>query len=252
MPSPSEKEFEEHFCSELEKTFKVSKMVYQKRTTSDIDIKNLVDDQILTHFLEVTQKEELDELQIDLGKEWLSSFKEEMAKQLVSKKSFELIKDGVEIRGRRFNLVYFKPETTHNPEEFQRYQSNIFSYVRQFAFAGSMESIDVVLFLNGIPIVTIELKNQLNGQNVDDAVSQYISRDKKLPIFSVPFLHLATDTTQAKIAAQFIENSAEDFVHFNKDVENTGSLAEDDYPVDYLYHEIFRPESLLDIVEAYL
>ncbi len=227
-------------------------MVFLKRETSDIDLINLVDDQILTRFLETTQTEELDELKIDLSDTWLSSIKEEIRKKLVSKKGFELIQEGIDIKGRRFKLVYYKPETTHNPEELKRYESNIFSYVRQFTFSGTMESIDIVLFLNGLPIITIELKNLQTGQNVDDAVSQYISRDKKELIFSMPFLHLAADTIKAKIATQFVENSTEDFVHFNKDIENTNPLIPDDYPVDYLYHDIFRPESLIDIIEDYL
>jgi type I restriction enzyme R subunit len=113
-----------------------------------------------------------------------------------------------------------------------------------------VESIDVVLFLNGLPIITIELKNQFNGQNVDDAVHQYALRDKKEPIFSVPFLHLAADLTRAKIATQFIHNSASDFVHFNTDIQNP--TKENEFAVDYIYHDVLRPESLLEIVEAYL
>ena len=61
---------------------------------------------------------------------------------------------------------------------------------------------------------------------------------------------MACDTTRAMIATQFIENSSDDFVPFNKDVENP--IKEDEFAVDYLYHDVFRPESLLNIIEAYL
>ncbi|MDD4110379.1 MAG: DEAD/DEAH box helicase family protein [Clostridia bacterium] len=252
MSFPSEKEFEEHFCKELEKEFPFSKMIYKKRDTANIDLDSLIDDEILKDFLETTQKEEIDELKIDLEDEWFSRIKEEVVKQLESKKLFEVLKEGVEVKGRTIKLVYFRPATSHNKEELMRYKSNVFSYVRQFAFKGGMESIDVVLFLNGFAIITVELKNLLTGQNVDDAVSQFIKRDKSLAVFRTPFLHLASDTFAAKIAAQFVENSADDFVHFNKDVENAGSIIENDFVVDYLYHDILRPESLLDIIESYL
>jgi len=250
MTRPSEKEFEEHFCAELEKPFQSSKLAYIKRQTGNIDLKALIDSELLTRFLEKTQKDELDELKIDVKNDWLDIFKEKIVKQLETKKIFELLREGVEVHGRHFNLVYFKPETSYNPVQMKNYQANIFSYVRQFAFHGTMESIDVVLFLNGLPIITIELKNQFNGQNVDDAVHQYAQRDKKEPIFFVPFLHLAADLTEAKIATQFIQNSASDFVHFNKDIQNP--MKENEFAVDYLYHDILRPESLLEIVEAYL
>jgi type I restriction enzyme R subunit len=250
MTRPSEKEFEEHFCRELERQFQSSKMTYIRRETKDVDLKTLIDGEILTRFLETTQKDELNELKIDLGKNWLETFKEKLVKQLETKKIFELIRDGVEVHGRHFNLVYFRPETSYNPEQIKHYESNIFSYVRQFAFRETMESIDIVLFLNGFAIVTIELKNLLNWQNVDDAVHQYLERDKNQPIFTIPFLHLAADTIEAKIATQFIHNSADDFELFNKDIENPDQ--ENEFPVDYLYHDVLRPENLLEIIEAYL
>ncbi len=252
MSFPSEREFEAHFCAELEKPFLDSKMVFLKRTTENVDLETLIDYELLTRFLEKTQKEDLDELKIDLGTDWLPRFKEAVFGQFKTQKVFEVLRDGVEIRGRHFNLVYFKPETAHNQDQWVRYNSNAFSYVRQFAFRKTMESIDIVLFLNGLAIVTIELKNLLTGQNVCDAVAQYARRDKSLPIFWTPFLHLASDTTAAKIATQFVQNSADDFVHFNRDIENTEPIAEHDFVVDYLYHDVLRPESLLEIIEAYL
>lgn len=250
MTRPSEKEFEEHFCAELEKPFQSSKMVFVKRTTKDVDLGSLVDGALLAQFLEKTQKDELKELKIDLGEGWLGAFKDALAKELKARKIFEIIRDGLEVHGRRFKLAYFKPETSFNPDEMARYKSNVFSYVRQFAFAGTLESIDVVLFLNGLPIITIELKNPFNGQNADDAVHQYTERDKAQPIFRVPILHLACDTRRAMAATQFIENSSDDFMHFNTDIDNP--IQENEFAVDYLYHDVLRPESILDIIEAYL
>jgi type I restriction enzyme R subunit len=250
MTRPSEKEFEEHFCAELEQQCAGSKMVFIKRATKDVDLSSLVDGALLTQFLEKTQPEELKELKIDLGDEWLAEFKAAILKALGARKVFEILRDGVDIRGKRFKLAYFKPETSFNPDEMARYKSNVFSYARQFAFAGTLESIDVVLFLNGLPIITIELKNQFNGQNADDAVHQYTERDKAQPIFRVPFLHIASDTTRAMVATQFIENSMDDFMHFNTDIDNP--TQENEFSVDYLYHDVLRPESLLGIIEAYL
>lgn len=163
---------------------------------------------------------------------------------------FEILREGVDVRRSRFKLAYFKPETSFNADEMARYRSNIFSYVRQFAFSGTLESIDVVLFLNGLPIITIELKNQFNGQNADDAIHQYTERDKAQPIFRAPFLHIACDTLRAMVATQFIENSIDDFMPFNTDIDNP--IPNNEFAVEYLYHDVLRPESLIDIIEAYL
>jgi len=245
VTGPKEEKFETHFCERLEAHG------YRKRVTDDIDLSINIDDNILMEFLTRTQPEEVKELKSFFGNKWLKEVKKVISKELDKKKLFEVLRDGITINDIKIRLIYFKPETSYNPETLKRYESNIFSYVRQFCFRKTMESIDIVLFLNGFALITIELKNPLTGQVVDDAVIQYIDdRDKSLNIFKKPILHIAADTKNVKIATEFISNSVEDFVWFNKDLINP--QVENEYNIEYLYNEILTPESLIEIIEHYL
>lgn len=246
MTKPKEEKFEDHFCEKL------GDHNYRKRTNNDVDLKFNVDEDLLKEFLEKTQKEELKEVKEDLGKDWVEDVKKEIKNQLKTKKLFEVIKEGINVSNHHLKLIYFKPETDISNDEKERYESNIFSYVRQFKFIkDKQDSIDIVLFLNGMALITIELKSPFNGQVVDDAVAQYINdRDKELDIFKRPILHLAADTKKAKITTEFIRNTFEDFVWFNKDLENP--IIENEFQTEYLYNEILLPESLIEIIEHYL
>ena len=85
-----------------------------------------------------------------------------------------MLRQGVKDSGCKFQMAYFKPSTGLNPETQTLYAANQFSVVRQLRFSEKTEhSLDLALFLNGVPIFTAELKNPLTGQNVEDAVTQY-------------------------------------------------------------------------------
>ncbi len=245
MTRPTEEKFESHFCDKL------GKNGYRKRLNQSIDLNYHIDEDLLVEFLEKTQPEELNQVKNDVGNDWLEKIKKEINKELKDKKLFEVLKEGINVYNNRLKLIYFEPETTLSKEERRRYESNIFSYVRQYTFKlEAIDSIDIVLFLNGIALITIELKSQWNGQVVDDAVYQYIQRDKNLQIFKTPILHIASDTEKAKVTTHFKRNSSEDFVWFNKDVENP--TVKEEYAVEYLYNEILLPKSLIEIIEHYL
>jgi type I restriction enzyme R subunit len=101
----------------------------------------------------------------------------------------------------RFSLAFFKPENDRNPETLADYAGNILSVIRQVKYSKSNEnSIDMVLFVNGLPFFTMELKNQFTGQNVINAVNQYkTDRDQKEKLLSFKrcLTHFAVDTEQA-------------------------------------------------------
>jgi len=245
MVRPTEEKFEDHFCNRLEAHS------YRQRQNKDIDLKFNTDDVLLVEFLEKTQKEEVKEIKDILGSDWFKKVKEVIQEELKNKKLFEIFKEGISVESIPFKLIFFKPETTYNKEQLEKYKSNIFSYVRQFHFRKSQESIDIVLFLNGLALITIELKSPFNGQVVDDAVVQYIAdRDKSLKIFKTPILHITADTKRVKVVTEFLRNTVDDFVWFNKELENP--IIEDEFQVEYLYNEILTPETLIETIEHYL
>ena len=246
MPRLTEKAFEDHFCHQLEVGS------YKQRDVADVADKSLcLNFKELEEFLSETQPDELKILKTDLGQAWKDTITQAYREALESRKPFEILRDGLPVYTQHLRLVYFKPQTSFNADESARYQHNRFTYVRQYVFEGQ-ESIDVVLFINGFAIVTLELKNQPTGQYVDDAVKQYLLRNLDLPIFNIPFLHVACDNERVKVATAFTNRNEDDFRDFNTGLVNRPPENKKEYPVHYLYHDVLLPDSLLNIVESYL
>ncbi len=252
MPALTEKIFENHFCHQLE----VAK--YKKRKSNAVTDKHLcLNFAELEIFLDDTQPDEMQVLKTELGQGWKAAIIKAYADALKTKKPFEILRHGLPVYTQHLRLLYFKPQNTFGGEkEKTRYQNNRFSYVRQYYLPGQ-ESIDIVLFVNGFAIVTIELKNQLTGQFVDDAVKQYLERDLDESIFKQPFLHIACDNERVKVATAFRLRTIDDFRDFNQalinpEPEKMRSGNKKEYPVHYLYHDVLLPDSLLNIIETYL
>ena len=246
MPALTEKAFEDHFCHQLEIAD------YKKHESNAVSDKQLcLNFTELEEFLGNTQPDELRLLKTELGQEWKTAITKAYSDELSTKKPFEILRDGLQVYTQHLRLTYFKPQTSFNEEEEKRYKQNRFSYVRQYYIPGQ-ESIDIVLFLNGFAIVTIELKNQPTGQFVDDAVKQYLDRNLDDPVFNYPFLHVASDNERVKVATAFRLRSEDDFRDFNQALVNPQPENKNEYPVHYLYHDVLLPDSLLNIVETYL
>lgn len=258
MPRLDEKAFEKHFCHQLE-----LKGDYKGHLDSEITVdKSLgLHFEMLEHFLNETQKDKLKRLMEEFGVNWKDEVRKKIGDELKGKPLFELLKKGIVIHNIDIDLVYFKPQTGHNPEQQKRYKKNVFSYIRQYHFAGDKylsgkedfrQSVDIVLCLNGFAVATIELKNETTSGTVEDAVKQYLERDLTRPIFQLPFLHIVADNDKVKMAAAFSQPpTKDDFRDFNKALVNIAPN-EKEYPVHYLYHEILLPDSMLNFIESYL
>lgn len=162
-----------------------------------------------------------------------------------------------------FKLCYFKPASTKNPDAQARFESNRFEVVRQLRYGtfpdDQNNSIDTVLFLNGIPVVTMELKNNLSGQRTDHAVQQYKrDRSPKETIFKPnrrSIVHFALDSETVEMTT-WLANGATRFLPFNKGNGKNGGgnpINENGtYRTEYLYREILAPDSLLDIIQRFI
>ena len=163
-----------------------------------------------------------------------------------------VFRDKIKDRGIHFDLVFFQPRSGLNPDHERLYKTNRWSVVRQLHFSVQNEnSIDVVLFLNGIPIVTIELKNQFTGQNVSHSEKQYRDRDVREPIFQFKrcLVHFCVDHDKVSMTTK-IEGSRTRFLPFNKGLENP--INPKGSRTHYLWEDILEPTSLLDIVENFV
>ncbi|MCB9190295.1 MAG: type I restriction endonuclease subunit R [Flavobacteriales bacterium] len=248
----NEKVFEEHFCNQLD-----VKGGYRVRFESRIDTNKelCIYFEDLEEFLEATQQEPLRQLKSEYGAHWQKQFEQAFRQELSEKELFQVLQKGIAVGQYHFALVFFKPENETNKHLAELYKKNRYTAVRQWHFGADTqrESLDIVLLVNGFAIATIELKNEGTSGTFQKAIEQYIARNLDLPIFRQPFLHIVSDTSEAKMAAAFSKPPSEkDFRPFNQDIVNETPKNKKEYPVHYLYHDILLPERLLNYLETYL
>jgi hypothetical protein len=145
---------------------------------------------------------------------------------------------------------YIQRMKQRDPEldKVAKYAENHITFRPHFYFGDANHEIDFVFYLNGLPIVALELKHEAN-QNVHDAVSQYTRRDQTLKIFQYPFLYLAADTSDAMAATD--PRKEENFRWHNMGLTNTPTNA-GEYPVEFLYREVLSQDQLLEALSFFL
>ncbi len=181
-----------------------------------------------------------------------------IAKNMDKHGALHTLRKEVKYIGAKFKLCRFKPELP-NPDTQAHYDANILRVVRQVYYsAKNTNSIDLVFFLNGIPIATAELKTDFT-QNVQDAINQYrYDRNPKgevlLGFNKRTLVHFAVSTDEVYMTTK-LEGAKTRFLPFNKGKPD-GSAGNppnpNGYATDYLYKEILQKDSLLNIIERYL
>jgi len=171
-----------------------------------------------------------------------------------------VLRDGIKDTGCKFRLAYFRPSSGLNPELQQRYEANLFSVVRQLHYSEKNEnSLDIVLFLNGIPIFTAELKNPFTGQNVKHAITQYRrDRDPKEPLFTFGrcLAHFAVDPELLFVTTR-LEGKRTRFLPFNRGKYGGAgnpppSPTAGSYATSYLWERIWARDSVLNLVQQFI
>ena len=129
------------------------------------------------------------------------------------------MRKGVKDRDAHIMLMYFEPNSTLNPDLITLREANIFTVTRQLYFSTqNTKSVDMVVLINGLPMVTLELKNHLTGQTVTDAMHQYkTDRSSREPLFGFGrcLVHFAVDTELVYMTTH-LEDSKTRFLPFNK------------------------------------
>ncbi len=210
-----------------------------------------IGDEVLV-FIKSTQKEEYDRLYLSMDELTDKHILKTIDKSIKERGIIYTLRNGIDTKGCHFNLVYFQPKSTLNETHQQLYSQNRFTVVRQLHYSQkNNNSIDMVVFLNGIPIITMELKNQLSGQNITNSENQYRSRDEKEPIFTFKrvLVHFCVDNDKVSMCTQ-LRGSKTKFLPYNKGITNPN--VEGDYKVEYLWNEILLPNSTLDIIENFV
>ena len=239
-PEPT---FQQHLADYLIREHK-----YAVLEQADItDTEHCLAEDNLWAFLKATQSDTLQKLADDYGTDARDEVFKALRKELGHTPLWMILRHGLKVRGLEFRLFYPKPRSAASAAA-TKYAENRIAFRPHFYFGATNQEIDFVFYLNGLPIVALELKHEAN-QNVHDAVAQFTKRDHTHKIFQHPFLYLAADTSDVMAATD--PRQAENFRWHNMGLSNTPTNA-DEYPVEFLYREVLSQDQLLEALSFFL
>lgn len=266
MPKTSEKNFE----GDVEAILGLGgwlTFVSNAEAQADYDRKAALKVNSLVEFVQKTQPEEWAKIEGLYGAHTRERFVKRLVDELEPHDDrggvVNVLRHGIRMApGAHFRLCFFEPATKKNPDAWGRYRANRFEVVRQLRYGTLPDdidnSVDIVLFLNGIPVVTMELKNNLTGQRTEHAVRQYkTDRSPKELLFKPnrrAIVHFAFDSETVEMCT-WLANGKSQFLPFNKGNGKNGAgnpPNPNGYRTEYLYREILSPASLLDIIQRFV
>ena len=211
-------------------------------------------------FIRETQPTDWAKLEAQLGEQTGEQVLADLCKRMDDQGALATLRHGFKCYGRTLRIAYFKAAHELNPELEARYAANRVGVTRQLRFSPrSEQSLDVVLSVNGVPVATLELKNPLTGQTVEDARRQYQqNRDPREPIFAFKqrtLVHFAVDTESVLMTTRLAGSSTR-FLPFDKGCDGGAGNPPDpqgrNYRTAYLWEEVLERGSLLDLLARFL
>ena len=204
-------------------------------------------------FIQDTQPEVYQRLERQLGGDTSQKLLDRVSKQIANRGVLDVLRKGVKDRGCDFKLTYFRPSSGMNPDHQRLYAQNRFSLIRQLKYSERNEnSLDMTLFLNGLPLVTTELKNSLTGQTAADAEKQYrTDRDPREPLFRFKrcLVHFAIGNEKVSMTTH-LQGDKTRFFPFNKDIENP--VNPEGHKTAYLWEDILQPDNLIELINNFI
>ncbi len=235
---------------------------YIIRKASSFDRMFAVDREMLFQFLNTTQPGTMAALRkvykADLEDTIVGYINAEATKSRGS--LIDLLKHGIEISNHKLDLMYTKPATSYNQDLMRKYQQNIFSVMEE-VWASDKERIDVVIFLNGLAIISFELKCNTAGQSYHDAIYQFrTERSPKTRLFlfkAGTLVNFAMDLEEVYMTTK-LDGSATFFLPFNMGnsegvTAGAGNpIFEDKYSVSYMWEDILTKDTILDLISKFI
>lgn len=253
----TEKEYQHYIMDELVKHGYVI-----RNAKTDYDRAFAMDRGMLFKFLQNTQPEAMDALTKiykDKTEDTVISFlNAEMTKERGS--LLNVLKNGIEISNQKLNLLYRKPATTFNKEANRLYNENIFSVMEEVVISDK-ERIDLVIFVNGLAVISIELKCNHAKQSYHDAITQYrTERDPKNRLFRFKagcLVNFAMDLDEVYMATK-LDGESTFFLPFNMG-NGTGieagagnPILKDKYSVSYMWEDILTKDTLVELITQFV
>ena len=255
-------EAERRYEEDIETAF-IEERGFEKIHRSEYDAEKALFPDILVRFLKETQPREWARYERYYGNDAKEKLCRRINAAVEASGMIWVLKNGIEDMGIKLKLCYFKPESTLNMDLNRFYSQNIFGVTRQFPYSTvNNNTIDMVLSLNGIPLFAFELKNQLKGQNVEDAKRQWMEdRDPKEYCFKFDrrFLaYFAIDLYDVFVSTE-LKKGDTTFLPFNQGSEGAGNSGgegnpanPDGYPTDYIWNRVFTKDSMSDLIHRFI
>jgi type I restriction enzyme, R subunit len=233
---------------------------YRKRKADEYDRALCLLPRDVVDFVLATQPKEWKKLEQHHGAALKDQFLKRLAAEIQSRGALDVLRNGIKDSGVKFRLAYFRPASGLNDETRRLHAANLFAIVRQVRYSLKNENcLDLVVFLNGIPIFTGELKNPLNGQDVQDAMRQYkTDRDSREPLLSYGrcLAHFAVDPELVYVTTRLAGEKTR-FLPFNQGKYGGAGNppvppTRKGYATAYLWEETWARDSVLDLVRQFI
>ena len=247
MPTYTEERFEDHIEAHLNRSgYRSQQSAIYNRSLC------LIPDEMLK-FIQDTQPIVYQKLERQYGAETPVKLLDRVSREMQNRGVLDVLRNGVKDRGCYFDLTYFQPSSGMNPDQQRFYAQNRFSLIRQLHYSQRNEkSLDMALFLNGLPLVTMELKNSLTGQTVVDAEKQYrTDRDPREPLFQFKrcVVHFAVGNEKVSMTTH-LQGDGTRFFPFNKGIENP--VNPEGHKTAYLWEDILQPNNLMELINNFI
>ena len=237
---------------------------YTKGNQATYDKERAIDLKTLIKFLRLTQTKKWELYEKKYGAQTEDRLYNVLQDKIHERGLIWVLRNGIEDLGFKFKLVFFEPASPLNEELNLKYQQNIMECTRQFAYSTqNHNTIDMVLSVNGIPVVALELKNQLTGQNVENSRHQWMNdRDQREELFQFNHRILAyfgVDLYEAIMATE-LRGEKTFFMPFNQGSNGAGNVGgkgnpeapEGKYTTNYLWERVLNRRMLLCILQRYI
>ena len=229
---------------------------YEEGANSDYDKEYAIDETRLLRFLRDTQPTEIAKLGIDASETKKRQFFNRLSSEITKRGIIDVLRNGVKVYPADLIMFYLTP-TENNQKSHEMFKKNIFSVTRQLRYASDRAklALDLCIFINGLPVITMELKNSLTGQTTADAVQQYKDdREPKDILFSFKrcMVHFAVDDCTVEFCTKLAKEDSW-FLPFNKGYrDGAGNPPNPDgIMTDYLWKDILTKAKLSRIIENY-
>ncbi len=253
---------EKNFEQDIE-AYLLSEGGYVKGTMATYDKRRAIDMPVLIRFIEATQPKQWERYKNIYGEQAESQLYKMFQSNVAQSGLIYVLRNGIKDRGIGLRFFYFEPASGLNEELVEKYKANILTETRQFFYSTeNKNSVDMVLSVNGIPVVALELKNQFTGQSVENSKHQYMyDRDPKEPLFQFNnriLAYFGVDLNEVVMTTRLAGENTR-FLPFNQGSNGAGNIGDGGnpanpggYPTSYLWERVLRRDVLLALLQRYI